>query len=157
MTADDPHALLHRYSRQGDEDAFRELVQRHAGLVYAAVQRRLGDRSDQAADVAQAVFVRLAQRARARALPADVVLPVWLHSTAVRLASNHLRSEARRTLREQTSLAMNDPVNTPPEWQSLAPELDEALLSLKGKDRQALLLRYFEGRDVAGTGQVLGI
>ena len=38
----DPLKLLHEYVANGSEAAFREVVVRHADLVYAAALRRVG-------------------------------------------------------------------------------------------------------------------
>lgn len=51
------HQLVAR-CREGDEQAFRELVDRYKGLVYALVARRLSDPA-RAEEVAQDVFVRV--------------------------------------------------------------------------------------------------
>lgn len=55
--------LLARYVTDGDEQAFAALVDRHAGLVFGAAMRRVENRSA-AEDVAQAVFIVLAKKAR---------------------------------------------------------------------------------------------
>ena len=41
-------------------------------------------------------------------------------------------------------------------WKQLAPELDEALSKLAARDRDALILRYFEGRDLKAVAAILG-
>ena len=52
------YQLLKRFSLDASEDAFRELVCRHSGMVYSACCRFLGDRH-LAEDAAQAVFMVL--------------------------------------------------------------------------------------------------
>jgi len=59
-------ALLEQYSRTQDAVAFRELVEQHQDMVFAACHRVLGNRSD-AEDAAQNCFLKLAaHRRRAR-------------------------------------------------------------------------------------------
>lgn len=155
MSVENSRELLRRYAREGDENAFRLLVERHAGLVYSAAQRKLGPLAAHAADVAQAVFIRLAQRAKV--LPEEIVLAAWLHSMAVRYALNHLRTERRRSVREQTAFTMNADDGTTVGWPQIASEIDDALAALSARDREAILLRYVEDHDLADTGQSLGI
>ena len=44
-----------------------------------------------------------------------------------------------------------------PLWEQMSPLLDEALASLGEKDRQAVLLRFFENKSLAEVGSYLGI
>jgi DNA-directed RNA polymerase specialized sigma24 family protein len=59
----DDGALLGAFAREGSEAAFRALVERHSGWVYAAAFRQLRD-ANLAEDATQAVFVLLCQRAK---------------------------------------------------------------------------------------------
>ena len=43
-----------------------------------------------------------------------------------------------------------------PLWEQISPMLDEALASLNQKDRQAVLLRFFENKNLAEVGRTLG-
>jgi DNA-directed RNA polymerase specialized sigma24 family protein len=54
--------LLREYAEHGTEAAFTELVNRHTNLVYSAALRQVGS-PDIAAEVAQCVFIGLAQGA----------------------------------------------------------------------------------------------
>jgi len=135
--------LLRDYASHGTEDSFRAVVETHAGLVQGAVLRLVGNPRG-AEEVAQAVFVALAQKAGN--LPKNTVLAGWLH-TATRFAASHwLRAEQRRRQREQSAVpecvhAMNE---TDQVWEEIAPHLDTALASLGERDRHAVLLRFFE-------------
>ena len=51
-------ALLQRWTRHRDADAFTELVDRHGGMVYGACRRVLGD-IHEAQDAAQESFMEL--------------------------------------------------------------------------------------------------
>jgi RNA polymerase sigma factor (sigma-70 family) len=129
-------------------------VRRRTPLVYSAALRRIGD-SELAKDAAQLVFTALARKARS--LPKGVVLAGWLHQATRFAAAQLLRVELRRRAREQEVFAMSILQSTPiPLWQQIRPILDEALDKLRGKDRDALLLRFFEQQDYAAVGAALG-
>ena len=76
-------SLLDRFAATRDEAAFRALVTRYLGQVHGVALRVTGN-ADLAADMAQATFIRLAERAAT--LPADLSLAAWLHRTVRSLA-----------------------------------------------------------------------
>lgn len=150
-----------RYAATGDARAFRALVDGHLTMVHATAWRRLGEHGHLAADVAQAVFTRLARVARG--LPQGIVIAAWLHRQAVRLAIDTVRAETRRRLRETAAATMLPTApqsSTPPAGVhtlsgEIAPLLDEALDRLSETDRAALVLRYLEDRDLASVAASL--
>ncbi|MBK1883430.1 sigma-70 family RNA polymerase sigma factor [Luteolibacter pohnpeiensis] len=151
----DSDNLLLRFHREQSETAFRELVACYSTLVFRTAMRKLnGDRAA-AEDVCQEVFSLLAKKAhRLR----GVVLSSWLYRQTCRRASNHIRTESRRRVREKIaaeSHALNSQVKVTPELSNM--DLDDALNQLPTPDRDALVLRYFEGMDHRTIGGILGI
>src|SRR5271155_2417183 len=94
--------LLREYAQQGMEAAFTEIVTRHTNLVYSAALRQV-DSPDIAAEVAQSVFIGLAQGARllSKRLAEDASLAGWLCRSARNVSLNHRRDEFRRHSREK--------------------------------------------------------
>ena len=148
--------LLRDYAERRSEAAFAELVRRHLDLVYSAALRMMSDRA-LAEDVTQAAFLALAQNARR--LTRHPVLSGWLHQTARNIAANTVRSDVRRRVREQEAAAMSEMLAAEPEvpWDQIAPHLDAGLGELNDHERDALLLRYFEGKTAREIAQTLGI
>lgn len=148
--------LLQRFFSARDECSFEQLVTRHVNLVFSAALRILQNDHAAAEDVAQQVFVDLARKAGS--LPPTVVLAGWLYDAARFTAAKAVRTEQRRRLREQESIAMEHPSpSSEPAWQEIAPHLDEAMGELSAPDREAVLLRYFQNLDFQSVGRALGI
>jgi RNA polymerase sigma factor (sigma-70 family) len=148
--------LLREFVRKGDQTAFADLVRRHLDLVYATALRKVED-AGAAQEVAQNVFSALARKAWRFA--SDDSLPAWLYKTTLLEAKEWLRGELRRRRREQTAAELGTTMKTPEEqtaFRALLPLLDEALLSLREKDRTALLLRFYESQSLREVGAALG-
>jgi RNA polymerase sigma factor (sigma-70 family) len=149
--------FLRRYAKERSEEAFAELVNRHAGLVYGAALRQTGD-ATLAEDVAQTVFVILAWKAGG--LSPKVYLAGWLYRTTCFVAARAVRKEMRRLQRERAVMQMQQmEESSDPNLASvrIAPHLDEALSRLRQRDRNALLLRFFENKSLKEVGQALDL
>jgi RNA polymerase sigma factor (sigma-70 family) len=151
----DSNTLLSQYARTGSESAFRELVSRYIDLVYSTAFRLVDGDVESAQDVAQTVFVALADQART--LPKDVMLGGWLHLRTRFAAGKLMRTERRRQLRERQAAEMNATEDhSESNLAQVAPVLDEAIGQLDAEDRTAILLRFFERKDFRGVGEALG-
>ncbi|MES2697884.1 MAG: sigma-70 family RNA polymerase sigma factor, partial [Verrucomicrobiota bacterium] len=153
---DDP-TLLRRYADERSEAAFAELVARHLPLVYTAAARRLSGDAHRAQDVAQLVFCALARDAHR--LSRHATLTGWLYTTTRNAVVDVVRSERSRQAREKEAHAMQE-ISSDPEaadWSRLKPVLDDALDHLAATDREAVLLRFFQGRAFAEIGAALGL
>src|SRR5215470_13078179 len=149
--------LLQRYTRQGEQSAFADVVRRHLDLVFATALRKVED-TGAAQEVAQNVFGALARKAWQFA--PDDSLPAWLHKAALLESKSWLRGELGRRRREQTAAELGTTMKTAeeqPAFAALVPLLDEALLSLREKDRTALLLRFYESQSLRDVGVSLGV
>src|ERR1043165_2498764 len=149
--------LLRDFVRRGNQPAFAAIVRRHADLVYATALRKVEDQNA-AEEVAQDVFNTLARKAWQFG-PGDSV-PAWLYRTTLLKAKACLRGEIRRRRREQIAAELGTTMRTPDEPPGLRtplPLLDEALLSLRDKERAALLLRFYEKQSLRDVGAALGV
>src|SRR5271170_4800972 len=151
--------LLDQYARENRQEAFAALLDRHLKLVYSAALRQV--RSPQLAEeVAQSVFADLARDAGKISgtgfQPANSVTP-WLYTVTRRTAIDVIRKESRRQLREQIAVEMNDMNATANDWTQIEPLLDDAMATLDETDRSAILLRYFENKNLREVGESLKI
>lgn len=154
----DDWELLEQYRTDRSQEAFTRLVERHAGLVYGVCRRRLRD-AHLAEDAAQAVFLLLARRPPRRR--GSAALAGWLHQTSIyacmnmnraqRIRENHEQAAAQQRELEQLSRAAHRTMD------GAQVALDEALSRMSSKDRDALLLRYYQELDVRTVGAAMGI
>ncbi|MDB6057510.1 MAG: hypothetical protein JWO95_1354 [Verrucomicrobiales bacterium] len=145
--------LLREYSERGADSAFAELVRRHVDFLFSAAVRMTGERH-LAEDVTQCVFVLLARNAAA--LTEHPVLSGWLHRTTRNVASKMVRTEVRRRAREEKAAIMIDLDQPDATWDAIASSLDTALEDLKGPEREALFLRFFERKSARQIAEALG-
>jgi len=142
--------LLRQYIRENSDEAFAALVTRHVNLVYSAALRKTGNPAA-AEEITQAVFVILAKKANR--LAEHTALSGWLYQTARLTAANFLRTEIRRARREQEASMQSLSNETESElWPQIVPLLEDAMGQLPEKDRNALALRFFEGKSFQEIG-----
>ncbi|MBI3569236.1 MAG: sigma-70 family RNA polymerase sigma factor [Gemmatimonadetes bacterium] len=143
-----------RRAIHGDEGALRALWVQHAPRIDALVRRLVGD-PDQAADVAQEVWIQIF-----RALPTyrgDSQFSTWAHRIAVNRTLNALRSlrrhgDAEVELEEDTSFVEHDGDRS-----MLAQTIDEAVQRLSPGARQVFVLHDVEGYTHEEIAAELGI
>jgi RNA polymerase sigma factor (sigma-70 family) len=134
------------------------LVRRHVNLVYSAAIRQVNGDSHLAQDVAQTVFTELARKAAA--LSGRQLLTGWLYTCTHFTAAKAVRKESRRRTHEQEAHAMHELCHSPPsdiDWEHIRPVLDQVMHKLKESDRDVILMRYFENRQLADIGEKLGL
>jgi RNA polymerase sigma-70 factor (ECF subfamily) len=153
---------LIRRARDGDEDAFTELVEHHSDRVYGAL-RRFGLDPSEADEVAQEVFVR-AWRALPR-FEQRARFSTWLYRIAFNEAQRQL--SRRPPPPADSGPEDEDPVVLLPESPLLGPEarvldrefertLLRALAELPADWRAAVVLRDLEGLSTEEAAKVVG-
>lgn len=136
--------LIQQYVNNRSEKAFSELVSRYAHLVYSSCLRQLRN-VQLAEDTSQAVFMLLAEKADT--LTEHSSIAGWLMNCTRFASLNALKYEKRRHEREKEAAEMAGTVHTEqPDWDGVAEYLDEALQSIDEKDREIVVLRYFQNR-----------
>ena len=150
----DDITLLRQYTEQNSEEAFAALVSRHVNKVYSVALRHTRN-PHQAEEITHAVFVILAKKSGQ--LGKKVVLSGWLYETSRLTAVTFIRSEIRRARREQQAHMQNllNEADTDV-WPKIAPLLDAAMAGLSETDRHAIVLRFFDGKNMKEVGTALG-
>ena len=152
MTTD--HSTI-RLAREGDERAMRLLWTQHAPAIDAVVRRLVGD-PDQAADVAQEVWIQIF-----RALPTfrgEAQFSTWAHRIAVNRTLNALR-RLRRLERVETEIdeGTASVEDEEADRRFLAASIDEAVARLAPGARTVFLLHDVEGYTHEEIAAELGI
>jgi RNA polymerase sigma factor (sigma-70 family) len=148
--------LLQRFVADRSETAFTDLVHRYLGLVRSTALRRVGGDAHAADDITQQVFVALARNASA--LRKHATLAGWLYVTTHHATAELVRREQRRKQREATAHSMHltdSSAGSPDEAARLRPLLDDALITLKPDEREAVVLRYFSNRTFSEIGKAV--
>lgn len=154
-------------ARQGDQDAFSQLVQANQNKIYTLALRMTGSPED-GADLAQEAFLRAW-----RSLPSfqgESSFSTWLYRLASNLCIDFLRREKRRRA-AAAFISLDDegaacPLEIPDhrfapeselERRELRAALERALQRLSDEHRQALVLRELEGLSYAEIAAHLGL
>jgi RNA polymerase sigma-70 factor (ECF subfamily) len=153
-------------ARDGDNDAFRMLVEQHSRAVYRVAHRMTGNASD-AEDVVQETFLK-AYRQLGR-FESRANFSTWLHRIAVNCSIDLIRArphrEAGHDAADLDDLSGIDPdqqsSQRTPERLMLSTEVQDrvgaAMSSLSARERAAFALRHFEGHSIEDISRSLGM
>lgn len=147
--------LLQGFAADRSEAAFRELVERYLGMLFAVAFRKLQNRQ-WAEEAVQNAFTVLARKAGK--LPGGTVLGAWLHRVTWLECSEILRRELRRKeiMREYAQSA-EAAQEAPGSAKEIVEALDEAMARLAGRDRDLLVLRFHGGLGFGEIAARLGV
>ena len=147
-------------ARGGDDDAFRQLVERHTRSIYRTAYRITGNSAD-ADDVVQETFLR-AYRALA-SFDARASFTTWLHRIGVNCSLDLIDSRKRRDARIEATDDLSSYAGHEASQERIVlgaqmqKAMAEALTAMSGNERTAFVLRHFEGVPLEEIGNILGI
>lgn len=150
--------------KQGDEAAFKQIVESSQGLVYNTALGIVQSPED-AEDVAQEVFVQLYESIKS--FKGESKLSTWLYRVTVSKAMDHLRKKKRkkRFAFVQSLFGANDElVHDPPDFvhpgvsfdnKEKAKELFKAIDQLPEKQKVAFTLNRIEGLSYQEISEIM--
>ena len=156
--------------REGDEEAFRCLIERHEDRVYGTVARMMGGAGPEAEEVAQDIFLRVWRSAGA--YRAEGKFTTWLMTIARNLVFTRSSQRARRkeidaedAVDEETgesamAVEPDSAVGTPAEalsFQELERAVEAACAELPESQRLVVHLRQYEGMEFEEIGKITGM
>ena len=139
------------------ESLFAEWVETHSRIIYRVVNGFAS--GDDRNDLLQEVL--LAAWRHRQTFRSEASLGTWLTRIAIRKVQNHVRAAAvrRRLFGWWLPDAADEPAAPAPGEDVRATQLDrtqQAMHRLAQKDREVLVLRYLEQRDIPQIAEVLG-
>ncbi|UYO01389.1 MAG: RNA polymerase sigma factor [Devosia sp.] len=154
----DPQALTEALvvrARNGDPEAFSELIEDHYDRIYRTAWRWCGNRSD-AEDIAQEVCVKVGQ-AIGR-FDGRSAFSSWVYRITINAARDHLRAGQRRG-RQTSAYAEVAPADQEAEQEMAVTtsQVWDAVRALPDKQRDAVLLVYAEDLSHAEAAAIMGI
>jgi RNA polymerase sigma-70 factor (ECF subfamily) len=153
-------------ARDGNNEAFRALVEDHSRAVYRLAHRMTGNPSD-AEDVVQETFLR-AYRQLSR-FESRANFGTWIHRIAVNCSIDLIRARPRRESGHDAddldligaAPVTSKAVDASPERLMLSTEVQQRIGSAMGAlsemERAAFVLRHFEGHSIEEISQALGL
>lgn len=154
------HELMQR-ARDGDERAFRELVERYEPAVAAVVVGMLGP-GDDADDVGQETFIRF--YGALGSFRGEASLKTYLRRIAVNLSLNALKRRRRFAFRFLSRDRAREPLPEPPvvidgevEQREAQAKVRAAIDRLGPRHRPVVVLRMIEGCSTRETAEILGL
>jgi RNA polymerase sigma-70 factor (ECF subfamily) len=162
MDATEAAAVLAR-ARQGDSEAFRELVERHSRSVFRLAYRMTGNEQD-AEDVVQESFLRAYKQLGRFESRAN--FGTWLYRIVSNCSVDLMRARQARhdqvrgdSLDEAAQLPAGDLPG--PDRMAQSAEIERrvqaALSELSPLERAAFTLRHYEGRSIEEIGAALNL
>jgi RNA polymerase sigma-70 factor (ECF subfamily) len=153
---DDPDTPLVRRVAQGEAQAARLLIERHAGRALSLARRMLGSDAD-AEDVTQELFLRVWQHA-ARWQPGRARFETWMHRVTLNLCYDRLRR--RREIAVDKFPELPDPAPSVVGRQhreETARRVQAELGKLPDRQRAAIVLCHHEGLSNIEAAEVLQV
>ncbi|SHH93497.1 sigma-70 family RNA polymerase sigma factor [Marivita hallyeonensis] len=149
-------ALLKAYA-SGDAEAARALAMTYTPLVYAHAFRMLNDRAE-AEDVAQDAMLRLWKQAPGWDASGAASVRTWLYRVTANLCIDRLRKARPDGMSAEVDVADPAPgIETRLQSSARHLALEEALMQLPDRQRQAVVLRHIEGLGNSEIAQIMDI
>jgi RNA polymerase sigma-70 factor (ECF subfamily) len=142
-------------ARQGDRNAFGQLVERYRRGVVRVVERMCGD-PQLAEEAAQEAFVRAWQRLHT--YRPEFPFRNWIYAIATNLAVDRLRREPKTAeLEAARPQVAGRGLEEQVETQERAGRVRQSILALPAASRAVLILREYEGLSYQEISATLGI
>ena len=148
---------LIRRAKQGDQEALVSLYERYRSSVFSYIYYRVSDQ-DSAEDLTADVFVRMLTKMDTYVHKTRPIL-AWLYTIARNLVIDHYRSNGKMNVAHlDEALIVSDDGHPGKIVQERMDQecLRRALEQLTEEQRQVILLKFIEGREIGEVAEILG-
>ncbi len=165
--AENPETVLVRRAQRGEEDAFREIMERYQGKVFSIIHGILRNRND-AEDIAQQVFTKVYFSLGKFDFRSALV--TWIYKITVNECYDYLRKQKVRKLTYESDMSEDDIRridNTEDVKRNPAADIDRTtelreivvklLDKLSEEERQLLILKEVEGYPVEELARLVSM
>jgi RNA polymerase sigma-70 factor (ECF subfamily) len=158
MQPDDAAAIARAVA--GEEDGFRELVDRHSRAVYQLAFRITG-RAEDAEDVVQDTFIKAFRQLGTFEARSSVA--TWLHRIGVNCAIDLVRRRRPFEVAEAPELLDQRSAGAAPSQADLVESaeiqrrIEETMTALSARERAAFVMRHFQESSIDDIASALGM
>jgi RNA polymerase sigma-70 factor (ECF subfamily) len=153
MSDTDEEKIWVLQSRDGDPAAFESLIRAHQRMIHSLTFRMTGSMTD-AEDLAQETFIRAYRQLDS--YQGTAKFSSWLYRIAVNSCLNWRQREMRRDQIHTQWAASNAVAQSEPGADGPGGEVQAALMKLPAKQRAAIVLTIYDGRNHAEAAKILG-
>lgn len=159
MQADDAAAIARAVA--GEQDGFRELVDRHSRAVYQLAYRITG-RAEDAEDVVQETFIKAFRQLGT--FEARSSVSTWLHRIGANCAIDLVRrrrpfetTEAPDTLDQRPGIGRRPSPADLAESAQIQRCIEQTMVELSARERAAFVMRHFQDSSIDEIAGALGM
>ncbi len=146
-------AELIRLAREGDSDAFEELVERNYLFVYKVSYKWCGVKED-AEDITQEVFMKLA--GKMQSFKESSAFQTWLYKVTINTAKDFVKKSSRKRKKEMAYSEQQKIENDPNQKEdSISEIVHDLIIRLPHKLRDTALLVFSEGMNHKEAATIL--
>ncbi len=152
-----PDEALVRKTLEGDDSAFRTLVNRHCGVVHGLCYHLTQNFAD-AADLAQEAFIKAYFKLPSLSDPSRFLS--WLRRITINVCHSWLSRQRNNTIPLEAIYEQADVSSSPVEIyeaKELQEKVAEAIKTLSEKNRQVITLYYLDGRSCEEVADFLDV
>jgi RNA polymerase sigma-70 factor (ECF subfamily) len=157
MVETDDEKIQVTRSRSGDHAAFEALIKTHQAMIHSLTYRMTGSVAD-SRDLAQETFVRAYQQLGS--YHGTAKFSSWLYRIAINACLDWRRREKRRadlhTDWSQSQIIAHSPAGAAADVDDLSRDVQAALMKLPEKQRAAITLTTYGGKNHAEAATILG-
>ena len=157
MVETDEEKIWVTRSQSGDHAAFEALMKMHQAMIHSLTFRMTGSAAD-SRDLAQETFVRAYQQLDS--YHGTAKFSSWLYRIAINACLDWRRREKRRaelhTNWSQSQVDNHSPAASAADLDDLSRDVQAALMKLPEKQRAAIALTTYGGKNHAEAAKILG-